>query len=153
MKLFLLYYYFTAKLSKSAARSKPITHWPCNYNLNCFNKFYEYRDKKLWAMFFFIAGIQPKTVYVDDQCRVCPSCGLYQARLKRADHYLSVFFLPILRVKKGGPFLECQRCGSLNDESGEARFGALKKSDHTCHHCGRALEPEFGFCPFCGKPV
>jgi len=104
-------------------------------------------------MFFFIAGVQPKTTDIDALPRMCPACGLYRARLKRVDHYLSIFFLPILRVKKGRTFLECQQCGNLSEESGEAWVGAQKRSDHECLHCGRTLEATFSFCPYCGKPL
>jgi hypothetical protein len=69
-------------------------------------------------MFFFIGGIQPKTIDLDDQPRMCPSCGLYKAKLKRADRYLSVFFIPVLRVKKGDPFLFCERCGVASRKTG-----------------------------------
>jgi hypothetical protein len=71
-------------------------------------------------MFFFIGGIQPKTIDLDNQPRMCPSCGLYQARLKRVDQYLSAFFIPVLRVKKGDPFLLCERCGVASKETGGA---------------------------------
>ena len=104
-------------------------------------------------MFFFIGGIQPKTVNVNGQLRTCPSCGLYQARLRRVDHYLSVFFLPIFRVKKGTPFLECQNCGSISHESGKIWFDTQQKAGHVCPYCGKPLEPSYRFCPFCGKPA
>ena len=45
------------------------------------------------TMCIFIAGIQPKTVTLEDHARMCQACGLYQARLKRIDHYFSLFFL------------------------------------------------------------
>ncbi|MBW1787700.1 MAG: zinc-ribbon domain-containing protein, partial [Deltaproteobacteria bacterium] len=60
-------------------------------------------------MFFFIAGVQSKTVTVEDHPRMCPSCGLYQARLMRVDHYFSAFFIPLFRVKTGTPFVQCRR--------------------------------------------
>ncbi|MFC1531928.1 zinc ribbon domain-containing protein [Thermodesulfobacteriota bacterium] len=105
-------------------------------------------------MFFFIGGIQPKTIDLDDHPRMCQSCGLYQLRLKRIDHYISIFFLPVLRVKKGIPFLKCDRCGSISSESGEE---LLRSSDgwalNMCPNCGRSLESEFQYCPFCGKSL
>ncbi|MFH1122500.1 MAG: zinc ribbon domain-containing protein [Pseudomonadota bacterium] len=104
-------------------------------------------------MFFFIAGIQPKAVDLDTHPRLCRSCGLYQARLKRMDHYLSFFFLPILPVKRGTPFLQCGNCGSIFDESGEERAETPKSDEPRCLRCGKALEPGFSFCPSCGKPV
>ncbi|UCF83863.1 MAG: zinc ribbon domain-containing protein [Desulfobacteraceae bacterium] len=104
-------------------------------------------------MFFVIAGVQPKTVTLDNQPRMCPSCGLYQAGLKRVDHYISVFFLPVFRVKKGTPFLQCQRCGSVSTESEGIRPGVPEKAGQACPNCGKPLEPTFRFCPFCGRQV
>ncbi len=104
-------------------------------------------------MFFFIGGIQPKTVNLDEQPRMCPSCGLYQARLRRVDHYLSFFFIPLFCVKKGVPFLQCQSCGTLGRESGEVWGVGPGGPGDVCRNCGRALERSFRFCPFCGKPL
>lgn len=105
-------------------------------------------------MFFLIAGIQPKTVTLDDHPRRCPSCGLDQALAKRVDSYFSVFFLPILRVKKGTPFLQCLSCGHLSDESGQTWYERQQgRSGPNCPQCGKPLEPQFHFCPFCGKSL
>ena len=104
-------------------------------------------------MFFFIAGIHPKTVNLDEQPRLCPSCGLYQARLKRVDSYVSVFFIPVFRVKQGQPFLQCQRCGAISNESGGPFPASRQGVTPTCPHCGRAVEPAFQFCPFCGGSI
>ena len=92
-------------------------------------------------MFFFIGGIQPKTVKLDEKPVMCKSCGLYQARFKRIDHYISIFFVPVLRIKKGVPFLICDRCGKGSGE-GFVNF---------CSNCGKQLESDFQYCPFCGK--
>ena len=104
-------------------------------------------------MFFFIGGVQPKTVELDTDGKRCPSCGLYQARLKRVDHYLSLFFIPILRVKRGTPFLQCGSCGSIFDESGKDRTGSSRMGGRRCLYCGKPLEEGFRFCPSCGKPA
>ena len=104
-------------------------------------------------MFFFIAGIQPKTVKLEEQPQMCPSCGLYQAFRKRVDHYLAVFFLPIVRVKQGNAFLECRSCGSLSDESGGPLREAGPAQGRVCTHCGRAVERNHRYCPFCGNPL
>jgi len=104
-------------------------------------------------MFFFIAGIQPKSVEMDDHPRMCPACGLYQFRLRRIDHYLSIFFLPLLRVKKGTPYLECRSCGHMADESGRTESAPLKRDLTRCPNCHGPLEPGFRFCPHCGKAV
>ncbi|MEJ2586515.1 MAG: zinc ribbon domain-containing protein [Deltaproteobacteria bacterium] len=104
-------------------------------------------------MFFFIGGIQPKTVTLDNQPRLCPSCGLAQARLKRVDHYLSLFFIPIFPVKKGTPFLECRRCGAVSDESGEISAYTPPGPGSFCQKCGQRVDPGFRFCPYCGSPL
>ncbi|NIR14576.1 MAG: zinc ribbon domain-containing protein [Desulfobacterales bacterium] len=105
-------------------------------------------------MFFLIAGVQPKTVTLDGQPRRCPSCGLEQAVTKRVDHHLSIFFLPLVRVKKGSPFLQCQSCGSQSHESGEVWHGSQeRRQGQNCPYCGKGLEPRFRFCPFCGKSI
>lgn len=69
-------------------------------------------------MFFFIGGIQPKTVFVDRNPKPCSSCGQVKLYLKRIDHYLSLFFIPLFAVKRGMPFLICENCGSVFDEKG-----------------------------------
>jgi hypothetical protein len=68
------------------------------------------------GVMFLIAGVQPKTRRVDDNPQRCPSCGLAQAYTTRVDHYLSLFFIPLIRVKKGAPFLLCDRCGRPLDD-------------------------------------
>ena len=104
-------------------------------------------------MFFFIGGIQPKTVEIESQPRMCHACGLYQARLKRLDHYLSVFFIPLFPVKKGSPFLECGSCGTIAQEPGDPWHDMPESSRVQCHHCGNPLDAAYRFCPYCGKEV
>jgi len=98
----------------------------------------------------FIAGVTPKTKTLDPTPRLCPSCGLAQAYLKRVDHYLSLFFIPVMRVKKGDPVLVCQRCESVgfNAPTQEPRSRAVPAV--LCQQCGRSLERDFKYCPFCG---
>jgi hypothetical protein len=99
----------------------------------------------------FIGGIQPKTVNVDNTPRICPSCGLAQAHLKRVDHYASLFFIPLLRVRQGEEFLYCNRCDQpVSCSTGPKRGTGTR--DSTCRACGRELEPSFTFCPYCGRP-
>jgi len=105
-------------------------------------------------MFFFIGGVQPKTIELDKESMNCPSCGLYGARLKRTDHYLSIFFLPIVRVKKGEPFMTCERCGhvSLQPYDGSSHsYG--EAAINQCPSCMRQIQRDFRFCPFCGKKL
>jgi len=100
---------------------------------------------------FIIAGISPRIKILDNNPRICPVCGLAQAYLKRADNYLSLFFIPLFRVKKGKPFLICERCENLASDS-NIQFSPWKeKKGHQCKTCGRALEKDFMYCPYCGK--
>jgi len=101
--------------------------------------------------FFFIGGIQPKTIRLDDTPRVCPICGTTNAYLKRTDHYLSLFFIPILRVKKGEPFLYCEYCKMPVEQ--EHRIDEFLPSYKLCSRCGKRFDPSFNFCPFCGKRI
>ena len=100
----------------------------------------------------FIAGISPKIKSLDPTPRRCPTCGLHQAYLKRIDHYLSLFFIPLLRVKKGTPFVSCDRC-----ESGFFRDNrpddATPWSGRRCKFCGKRLKDDFKFCPECGQSI
>ena len=104
-------------------------------------------------MFFLIGGVQPKTVTLDDMLRLCPACGLAQARLKRIDHYLSLFFIPLFPVKRGEPVVICDRCGAVS--SPDQGFGpSPSRPDKTrCARCGHSLEPAFQYCPHCGDRV
>ncbi|HDR14050.1 MAG TPA: zinc ribbon domain-containing protein [Desulfobacteraceae bacterium] len=104
-------------------------------------------------MFFFIGGIQPKTATLDENPRMCPACGLYQAKLVRIDHYLALFFIPLIRVKKGELVIQCTRCGHVTRETGEPVMAAGFSRAFVCPFCGRRLEKEFRYCPYCGKPV
>ena len=104
-------------------------------------------------MFFFIGGLQPRTVRLDERSRMCTACGLYQAKLVRIDHYLSLFFIPLIPVKKGTPMVRCDRCGHLAAETGEPISQVGPSTGMICSHCGRPLEKSFRFCPDCGKPA
>jgi RNA polymerase subunit RPABC4/transcription elongation factor Spt4 len=104
-------------------------------------------------MFFFIGGVQPKTVRLDKQARLCPVCHRSEVYLKRVDHYLSLFFIPLFPVKKGTPFLACDKCHSVFDERGVAVGYGQKERPMTCSYCGRVLEEDFDYCPRCGKKI
>jgi hypothetical protein len=103
--------------------------------------------------FFFIGGIQPKKVEVDKNPRLCPTCGLPQARLKRIDHYISLFFIPLIPVKRGPTFLECQRCGVLADETMPPDFGRRGGALPRCPACGVEVDRTFSYCPYCGRKI
>jgi hypothetical protein len=108
-------------------------------------------------MFFFIGGLQPRTVTVDGAARLCPVCGLAQARLKRIDHYLSLFFIPLLPVKRGQLMLMCDRCGAVSDSDQPGATPLITSqqlsSASRCPQCGGSLQAEFRYCPHCGSRV
>lgn len=104
-------------------------------------------------MFFLIGGVQPKTVTVDETPRICPACGLAQARLKRVDHYLSLFFIPLFPVKKGDPVVICDRCGAISYPEGEFRKSERQARRDVCPQCGYPVTRDFRYCPACGTRI
>lgn len=105
-------------------------------------------------MFFFIGGIQPKTVTLDESPRLCPACGLAQARLRRIDHYLSLFFIPLFPVKRGDPVVICDRCGAAsNPDQPIGRAGNAGLPATRCSQCGFVVDKDFRYCPNCGVRI
>ncbi len=104
-------------------------------------------------MFFFIGGVQPKTKTLDPTPRICPACGLAQARLKRVDHYISLFFIPIFPVKKGEPVLMCDRCKAVSSPGGPEAPAGAAFAGPKCARCGYPAEPGFRYCPGCGAKL
>jgi hypothetical protein len=101
---------------------------------------------------FLIAGVTPKTKVLDGP-RLCPVCGLAQAYLERIDHYLSLFFIPVVRVRTGEPFVVCRRCERPVDAV-DAPGGAFQPArPEGCPSCGKLLEKDFRYCPHCGRPI
>ena len=100
---------------------------------------------------FLIAGISPKTITIDNNPRVCPFCGLAQAYYKRVDHYFNLFFIPLFRVKKGEPFIMCERCEKNVSNYREDYNSWSGGQDIKCKNCGKTLNKDFKYCPFCGK--
>jgi len=105
-------------------------------------------------MFFFVAGVQPRTVSLGTRNRTCPSCGRPRVTGKRIDHYFSLFFIPLFPVGRGAPVLACEACGAVVDER-EAASGPDRRPPVTprCGACGRRVEADFSFCPTCGEPL
>jgi rubrerythrin len=104
-------------------------------------------------MFFLIAGIQQKTKVVDSAPQLCPICGLPQAWLKRTDHYLNIFFIPLFPVKRGEAFLVCENCERLQYRQGQEYDTGFREAASRCASCGRVMERSFSFCPYCGRRV
>ena len=100
---------------------------------------------------FIVAGIQPKTRKLDDTARRCPACGQFRAYRQRVDHYLSLFFIPLLKVKTGEPFILCDRCAHTGSSASEQQTTGPASRSSRCAACGRPLKREYSFCPYCGK--
>ncbi len=99
---------------------------------------------------FLIAGVSPKTKVLDNNPRPCPICGLFRAYYKRVDHYFNLFFIPIIRVKKGEPFIMCEKCERTVQEFEHDYHTISTEYDFTCNNCGKTLHKDFKYCPYCG---
>jgi len=101
----------------------------------------------------FIGGIGPRQKRLDEQPRHCSNCGLSRAYLTRVDDYLSLFFIPLLRVRKGEPFIRCERCGHVTGEAGQVYSPGTDLRRPRCHRCDASVQGDFRYCPQCGAPV
>jgi predicted RNA-binding Zn-ribbon protein involved in translation (DUF1610 family) len=101
---------------------------------------------------FLIAGVQPKTRRVEENPTRCPSCGQMSVYRTRVDHYLSLFFIPLIRVKRGEPFLLCEGCRRPVDGL-EAPTPQAPPSGaaSVCVACGKTVDGSFKYCPHCGQ--
>jgi hypothetical protein len=104
-------------------------------------------------MFFFIGGVQPKTVTLTKQTKRCPICGHPEICQKRVDHYLSLFFIPLFPVKRGIPFWICENCDTHFDAQGSPLSLSYGAGTKLCPYCGRSVGDDFIYCPYCGKSV
>ncbi|MFA9453194.1 MAG: zinc ribbon domain-containing protein [Candidatus Aminicenantaceae bacterium] len=102
-------------------------------------------------MFLLIGGVQPRTVKLDSCPRACRICSHPALRLKRTDQYLSLFFIPLFPVKKGVPYLECEKCQALYSEDGSPLRPEIPAPSGNCPKCGRTVKPDFKLCPYCGQ--
>ncbi|MBT8371892.1 MAG: zinc ribbon domain-containing protein [Deltaproteobacteria bacterium] len=109
------------------------------------------RSTAILKPMILIAGIAPKTKRIDQNPMRCPSCGLHQAYRTRIDHYLNLFFIPVLRIKKGEPFVACERCAKTIHELGPEYSRHAGSETDACKYCGKSLDHDFKYCPSCGK--
>ncbi|PIE66683.1 MAG: hypothetical protein CSA23_07875 [Deltaproteobacteria bacterium] len=100
---------------------------------------------------FLIAGVQPKTRRIDDQPQRCPACGLLQAYPARVDHYLSLFFIPLIPVKQGDPFLLCEHCQRPVETPPPSTPQPRAGINAPCVACGKKSDASFQYCPHCGQ--
>ena len=100
---------------------------------------------------FLIAGLQPKTRRLDGQPQRCPACGMVQAYLTRVDHYLSLFFIPLIPVKQGESFLLCENCQRPVEPSGSSTPPPRSGTDVICVACGKGFDMSYRYCPHCGQ--
>lgn len=125
--------------------------------INCFMDgsmpFYAYLLPPQACFMFIIAGISPRLKVIDSTPRICSGCGLAQAYLKRADSYLSLFFIPIFRVKKGDPFVFCDRCETVVSNHATPSRSKADQAPDLCRRCGRTVQNDFLYCPYCGKRI
>jgi hypothetical protein len=124
------------------------------------------------AMFFFIGGLQPRREVLDPGPLRCPRCGRRSARIEQVRSYLSLFFVPLVPVRRGDPYLICDHCGAVQTLHGDSPAGfpeayapetydgldeelepGLDDNPLSCPECGGPIEPEFDFCPYCGKKL
>jgi RNA polymerase subunit RPABC4/transcription elongation factor Spt4 len=96
-------------------------------------------------VFFLIGGLGPRETVLKEPAAACPACGRPAFRSARLDQYLTLFFIPVLRVRKGTPYRICSACGARD----EAAAGWPDRT-RACRVCGRRLEADFAFCPRCG---
>jgi rubrerythrin len=101
----------------------------------------------------FIAGVSPRIKVLDQNPHRCPACGLKQAFYKRIDHYFSLFFIPIFRVKTGEPFLVCDHCEQSVHPTLQDSNWQQSEDAWVCRYCGKTLNTDFKYCPHCGKRV
>ncbi len=86
---------------------------------------------------------------IDGKLIRCPVCEKSGAVLKRVDHYLCFFKIPVLRVRKGDVFLSCNDCESIMAKDYRHQADV---SGRQCHSCGQCLYGDV-YCPQCGRQV
>ncbi len=102
---------------------------------------------------FFIGGVSSRTKILDQEPGLCPNCGLARVHPRRVDQYIDLFFIPVLRIKKGEPFLYCDRCEGIISEDQFLSSTEPRPPGDACGFCGKTVDKKFRYCPYCGKPT
>ncbi|WP_040215158.1 zinc ribbon domain-containing protein [Clostridium polynesiense] len=98
----------------------------------------------------------------------CKSCSRKSLKIIKVYNYFHFFFIPLFKWNKSY-YAVCKTCGAIYDiprEKGEGiekgykdliNYWDLKFSEHsesiqhTCEKCGKKLEQNFLYCPYCGE--
>ncbi len=103
---------------------------------------------------FIIGGVQGKNVRLDHQAIQCPVCNTSNVYNQRIDQYITLFFIPLFRIKKGIAYLKCEGCESIiGDEILDKSSRRTGTGIPQCRWCGKGLDKTFSFCPYCGKQI
>ncbi|XP_030528086.1 uncharacterized protein LOC115739213 [Rhodamnia argentea] len=107
--------------------------------------------------FFFVGGLEQQVRLVQKSgAGRCIACGS-RADLVDYDKVLKVFFVPVWRWPGKAPLMHCSSCHLFFPPSASLPPPPprMKAEPHgmRCGSCGRPVEPEFSFCPFCGAAL
>ncbi|WOG99163.1 hypothetical protein DCAR_0518511 [Daucus carota subsp. sativus] len=100
-------------------------------------------------MFFFFAGGVENQVrqVVKSGAGKCLNCRS-PSDLVDYDKVLKLFFVPVWRWPEKDQLMHCNNCNLFFPPSPR-----LHDVDLRCQICGRGVESQFSFCPFCGSSL
>lgn len=126
----------------------------------------------LFQMFFFLGGLTQKRVLFprlpkellsknSNADRLLFRCIPCQRMTKpiaiRFDQWISIFFIPLVRVQTGTPLLACSLCQTpyLNHPDFTDKWrDSTDKIGNVCIECGYdGIEKSFKYCPECGTHI
>lgn len=116
-------------------------------------------------MFFIgILGIDNKSKEIKElknvTCSHCESLGT--VKLIKNYSYFHIFFIPIFKWNESY-YLLCNKCNSTyiipsykgkaieKGENIELTYWDLNKVNNTCKSCGKELDSNYEYCPYCGE--
>lgn len=129
-------------------------------------------------MFFIgIFGVENKQKEVKELENIeCSNCEVKtRGVLIKSYEFFHIFFIPIFRWNEKY-FIMCKRCNSVyeiskekgkaieNGDESEVKFSDLtliqsgesygrKAMKHICSKCGKVLDGEYNYCPYCGEKI
>uniref|UniRef100_A0A7C8YMF6 Zinc-ribbon 15 domain-containing protein n=1 Tax=Opuntia streptacantha TaxID=393608 RepID=A0A7C8YMF6_OPUST len=105
--------------------------------------------------FFFVGGLEQQAGQVLKRgVGRCINCGS-NLNLVEYEKVLKLFFVPVWRWPGKEPLLHCPNCNIIYPQSFSLPPPPPPSSEVVpevlrCHSCGRNIEAEYSFCPFCG---